>query len=63
LLGADDLGRLAISLLNSSLAIEIEIEIVYNMYRMRRFLSKAGCVGCCLWALPTMPYMELTSQG
>jgi hypothetical protein len=42
---------------------EIEIEIVYNMYRMRRFTLNTVCAGCCLWALPTMPYMELTSQG
>jgi hypothetical protein len=27
------------------------------------FSPKAGCVGCCLWALPNMPYKELTSQG
>jgi hypothetical protein len=39
--------------------IEIEIEIVYNMYRMRRFTPKTVCAGCCLWALPTMPYMNL----
>jgi hypothetical protein len=38
-----------------------EIEIVYNMYRMRRFTPITVCAGCCLWALPTMPYMELTS--
>jgi hypothetical protein len=43
--------------------IEIEIEIVYNMYRMRRFSQKAVCAGCCLWDLPTMPYRELTSKG
>jgi hypothetical protein len=42
---------------------EIEIEIVYNMYRMRRFTPKTVCAGCCLWALPTMPYMKLTNQG
>jgi hypothetical protein len=41
--------------------IEIEIEIVYNMYR--RFTPITVCARCCLWALPTMPYMELTSQG
>jgi hypothetical protein len=27
------------------------------------FTPKAVCAGCCLWALPTMPYKELTSQG
>jgi cytochrome P450 len=43
--------------------IEIEIEIVYNMYRMRRFTTNTVCAGCCLWALPTMPYRKLTSQG
>jgi hypothetical protein len=43
--------------------IEIEIEIVYNMCRMRRFTPNTVCAGCCLWALPTMPYRELTSQG
>jgi hypothetical protein len=43
--------------------IEIEIEIVYNMYRMRRFPPNTVCAGCCLWALPTMPYRKLTSQG
>jgi hypothetical protein len=43
--------------------IEIEIEIVYNMYRMRRFTSNTVCAGCYLWALPTMPYRKLTSQG
>jgi hypothetical protein len=41
---------------------EKEIEIVYNMYRMRRFTTITVCAGCCLWALPTMPYMKLTSQ-
>jgi hypothetical protein len=40
---------------------KFEIEIVYNMYRMRRFTPKAVCAGCCLWALPTMPYKEFTS--
>jgi hypothetical protein len=44
-------------------AIEIEIEIVYNMYRMRRFTPNTVYAGCCLWALPTMPYRELTSHG
>jgi hypothetical protein len=43
--------------------IEIEIETVYNMYRMRRFTTNTVCAGCCLWALPTMPYRKLTSQG
>jgi hypothetical protein len=42
---------------------KIEIEIVYNMYRMRRFTPITVCAGCCLWALPTMPYRKLTSQG
>jgi hypothetical protein len=46
-----------------ALVLEIEIEIVYNMYRMRRFTPNAVCAGCCLWALPTMPYRELTSQA
>jgi hypothetical protein len=41
----------------------IEIEIDYNMYRMRRFTPNTVRAGCCLWALPTMPYRELTSQG
>jgi hypothetical protein len=45
------------------LCIEIEIEIVYNMYRMRQFTPNTVCAVCCLWALPNMPYMELTSQG
>jgi hypothetical protein len=45
------------------LGIEIEIETVYNMYRMRRFTPNTVCAGSCLWALPTMPYRELTSQG
>jgi hypothetical protein len=45
------------------LVIEIEIEIVYSMYRMRRFTTITVCAGCCLWALPTMPYMMLTIQG
>jgi hypothetical protein len=40
-----------------------EIEIVYNMYRMRRFTTSTICAGCCPWALPTMPYMKLTSHG
>jgi hypothetical protein len=43
--------------------IEIEIEIVYNMYRIRRFATNTVCAGCCLSALPTMPYRKLTSQG
>jgi hypothetical protein len=43
--------------------IEIEIETVYNVYRMRRFTTITECAGCCLWTLPTMPYMKLTSQG
>jgi hypothetical protein len=43
--------------------IEIETEIVYNMYRMRRFTTSTICAGCCLWALPTMPHKKLTSQG
>jgi hypothetical protein len=43
--------------------IEIEIEVVYIMYRMRRFTTRTVCAGCCLWALPTMPYMKLTSKG
>jgi hypothetical protein len=42
---------------------DIEIEIEINMYRMRRFTTSTVCAGCCLWALPTMPYMNLTSQG
>jgi hypothetical protein len=42
-------------------SIEIEIEIVYNMYRMRRFTLITVCAGCWLWALPTMQYMKLTS--
>jgi hypothetical protein len=42
---------------------EIGIKIVYNTYRMRRFTPNTVCAGCCLWALPTMPYMELRSQG
>jgi hypothetical protein len=37
----------------------IEIVIVYNMYRMRRFTPNAVCAGCYLWALPTMPYKDL----
>jgi hypothetical protein len=41
----------------------IEIEIVYNMYRMHRFTPNTRCAGCCLWALPTMSYKKLTSQG
>jgi hypothetical protein len=44
-------------------AIEVEIEIVYNMYRMRRLTPNTVRAGGCLWALPTMSYMELTSQG
>jgi hypothetical protein len=47
----------------TSIEIEIEIEIVYNMYRMRRFTPNTVCAGCCFWALPTMPYKELTSHG
>jgi hypothetical protein len=43
--------------------IEIEIEVVYNMYRMRRFIPNTVRAGCCLWALPTMPFGELTSHG
>jgi hypothetical protein len=27
------------------------------------FTPKAVCAGCCPWALPTMPYRELTSQS
>jgi hypothetical protein len=37
-----------------------EIEIVYNMYRMRRFTTCTVCAGCCLWGLPTMPFRKLT---
>jgi hypothetical protein len=33
------------------------------MYRMRRFATCTVCAGCCLWALLTMPFMKLTSQG
>jgi hypothetical protein len=51
------------SLNTEGFKIEIEIEIVYNMYRMRRFTTKIVCAGCCLLALPSMPYKELTSQG
>jgi hypothetical protein len=47
----------------AGIEIEIEIEIVYNMYRMHRFTSNTVCAGCFLWALPTMPYKKLTSQG
>jgi hypothetical protein len=43
--------------------IEIEIKIVYNIYRVRRFTTCTECAGCCLWALPTMPFRKLTSQG
>jgi hypothetical protein len=43
--------------------IEIEMRIVYNMYRMRQFTTITVCAGCCLWALPTIPYRKLTSQG
>jgi hypothetical protein len=32
--------------------IEIEIEIVYNMYRMRRFTPNTVCAGCCLLGPP-----------
>jgi hypothetical protein len=46
-----------------SIEIEIEIEIVYNMYRMRRFTPNTIRAGCCLSALQTMPYKKLTSQG
>jgi adenine C2-methylase RlmN of 23S rRNA A2503 and tRNA A37 len=42
---------------------KIEIEIVYNMYRIRRFTPNTVCAGFCLSALPTMPYRKLTSQG
>jgi hypothetical protein len=42
---------------------DIEIEIVYNMYRVRRFTTITVCTGCCLWALPPMPYRKLTSHG
>jgi hypothetical protein len=44
-------------------SLKFEIEIVYNMYRMRRFTPNTVCAGCCLSPPPTMPYMELTSQG
>jgi 8-oxo-dGTP pyrophosphatase MutT (NUDIX family) len=47
----------------TSSPIEIEIETVYDMYRMRRFTANTVCAGCCLWARPTMPYMRLISQG
>jgi hypothetical protein len=42
---------------------EIEIEIVYNMNRMRRFTPITVCAGWCLWALPTVPYKKLTNEG
>jgi hypothetical protein len=41
----------------------IEIEIVYNMYRMRQFTTTTVCAVFCLWALPTMPYKKLISKG
>jgi hypothetical protein len=43
--------------------LAIEIEIVYNMYLMRRFTTITVCAGCYLWALPTMPHKKLTSHG
>jgi formate dehydrogenase assembly factor FdhD len=43
--------------------IEIEIENVCNIYRMRRFTTSTVCAGCGLWALPTMPYKKLISRG
>jgi uncharacterized integral membrane protein len=46
----------------SALRFLTVFEIVY-MYRMRRFTTVTICAGCCLWTLPTMPYMKLTSQG
>jgi hypothetical protein len=55
--------QLHVGALPIEIEIEIDIEIVYNMYRMRRFTPNTVCAGCCLLALPTMPYMELTSQG
>jgi hypothetical protein len=44
-------------------SIEIEIRLVYKMYHMRRFTTYIACAGCCLWALSTMPFRELKSQG
>jgi hypothetical protein len=34
--------------LAGSIEIEIEIEIVYNMYSMGRFTTSTVCAGCCL---------------
>jgi hypothetical protein len=58
-------GRSSIAAVTSvsQIEIEMEIEIVYNMYRIRRLTTITVCAGCCLWALPTMPYRKLTSQG
>jgi hypothetical protein len=50
---------IGICLLLLRIAIEIEIKIVYNMYRMRRFTTCTVCANCCLWPLPTMPFMNL----
>ena len=33
--------------LRAQIEIEIQIEIVYNMYRMRRFTTITVCAGCC----------------
>jgi hypothetical protein len=43
--------------------IEIEIENFTTCTVCAVFTPKAVCAGCYLWALPTMPYRELTSQG
>jgi hypothetical protein len=52
-------GLSGVTLVNAALASEIEIDIVYNMYRMRRFTTNTVCAGPCLWALPTMPFRKL----
>jgi hypothetical protein len=46
---------------------EIEMKLKLKLFTTctvcAGFTPKAVCAGCCLWALPTMPYMELTSQA
>jgi hypothetical protein len=46
-----------------TLLLKLKLKLFTTCTVCAGFSPKAGCVGCCLWALPTMPYMELTSQG
>jgi hypothetical protein len=47
---------------SSSGTLKLKLKLFTTCTVCPGFSPKAGCVGCRLWALPTMPYRELTSH-